>query len=458
MLSRHYRTGDAPWLRAAAAFVAVALLAAPAAVGCGGDEEPVPPMPPREPDKGDSPEAQGYQVGGLRAWYLIGNSVTSGTDTLEVAVMPTTAKPRYIYLWLDRGTPVKLTKRGGTFRAAVDIATIAPGAHEVLLAANGATKAFAQLTFQRSHPFYVVVSNDWDDPDSPDANLARQQALHDRHADLKITHFFGPYTFTDPAVAPTRATYLADLVKTMRDTYDDEIGLHIHPWCSFVEQAGLACRTSPSFGYANGDDTGYTVVLAEYSEEEMATMLAEADSIFIAHGLGKPLTFRAGGWTSQIHTLKALHAAGFVVDASGCNWSRLEAWQNVPGASLYAWNQANWATIDDLSQPYYPNVTDILTSVAPQVGILEAPDNGILADYVTTDEMVEIFQKNWDGTALTEPRALSVGYHPVSFGNPYYTNLDGALTHFDQHLASADAGPVSYATMSQLPFVWQPAR
>jgi hypothetical protein len=458
MTSRRRAWFGAPWNGAAAALVALALLVAPAAVGCGGDEDPVPATPPTEPDKGDSPEAQGYQLGGLRAWYLIGNSVTGGTDTLEVGVSPTTAKPRYIYLWLDRGAPVKLTRQGSVFSAAVDIADLAPGEHEVLLAANGATKAFAQLTFKRSHPFYVVVSNDWDDPDSPDANLARQQALHDTHADLRITHFFGPYTFTDPTVTADRATYLADLVTTMRDAYNDEIGLHIHPWCNFVEQAGLTCRTSPLFGYANGDDTGYTVVLSEYTEEEMGTMLAKADELFVAHGLGKPLTFRAGGWTSQIHTLKALFADGFVVDASGCNWSRLEQWQNVPGASLYAWNQANWAAIDDLSQPYYPSTTDILASDPPQVGILEAPDNGILADYATTAEMVEIFQKNWDGTALPEPRALSVGYHPVSFGVAYYNNLDGALTHFDQYLASADAGPVFYATMSQLPLVWQPAR
>jgi hypothetical protein len=442
----------------AAAILALALLVVPAAVGCGGEEESVPTAPPAEPDKGDSPEAQGYQVGAYRSWYLIGNEATAGTDTFEVAVTPTTAKPRSIYLWLDRGTPVKLTRQAGSFGAAVDIAALAPGEHEVLLAANGAAKAFARITFKRSHPFYVVVSNDWDDPDSPDANLARQQGLHDRHGEVKITHFFGPYTFTDPTVTTTRATYLADLVKTMRDTYGDEIGLHIHPWCNFVETAGLTCRTSPSFGYANGDDTGYTIVLSEYTQAEMATMLTRADEIFAAHGLGKPTSFRAGGWTAQIHTLKALAAAGFVVDASGCNWTRLEKWQNVPGASLYAWNQTNWATIDDLSQPYYPNVDDILAADPPQVGILEAPDNGILADYATTSEMVEIFEKNWDGSPLTEPRALSVGYHPVSFGQAYFDNLDGALTHYDQYLANADAGPVLYITMSQMPLVWKPAR
>jgi hypothetical protein len=433
-------------------------LLAPVAAGCGSAEDPVPTSPPVEPDKGDSPEAQGYQVGAYRAWYLIGNSVTSGTDTFEVAVTATTAKPRYIYLWLDGGAPVKLTKQGGTFSAAVDIAGLAPGQHEVLLAANGAEKAFAKLAFQRSHPFYVVVSNDWDDPDSPDANLARQQTLHDNHAAVKITHFFGPYTFTDPSVTAERATHLVDLVTTMRDTYGDEIGLHIHPWCTFVTEAGVECRTSPSFAYATGDTTGYTVAISDYTAEETATMLAKADELFIQHGLGKPTSFRAGGWAAQIHTLGALQAGGFVVDASGCNWSRLESWQTVPGATLYQWNEANWATIDDLSQPYYPNTTDILSADPPQVGILEAPDNGILADYVTTAEMVEIFQKNWDGTALTDPRALSVGYHPVSFGVGYFNNLDGALAHFDQFLASADAGPVFYITMSQMPFVWQPAK
>lgn len=441
-----------------AALLGLALLSAPAAGGCGAGDDPVPSAPPVAPDKGDSPEAQGYQVGAYRAWYLIGNDVTPGTDTFEVAVTATTARPRYIYLWLDGGAPVRLTREDATFTTAVDIAGLAPGTHEVLLAANGAAKAFARITFQRSHPFYVVVSNDWDDPDSPDANLARQQALHDRHAELKVTHFFGPYTYTDTSVTTERAAYLTDLVKTLRDRYGDEIGLHIHPWCNFVEAAGVTCRTSPSFAYADGDATGYTVVLADYTEEEMATMLAKADQLFTQHGLGKPVTFRAGGWTSQLSTLRALHAAGFTVDASGCNWRRIEYWSTVAGATLYQWNQATWTTIDDLSQPYYPSVDDLLSAAAPQVGILEAPDNGILADYITAEEMVEVFQKNWDGAALAEPRALSVGYHPVSFGASYYGRLDGALTHFDQFLASADAGPVSYVTMSQLPLVWKPAR
>jgi hypothetical protein len=424
---------------------------------CGSEAEPVPTTPPAEPDKGDSPEAEGYQLGGYRSWYLVGNSVTSGTDTFEIAVTATTARPRYIYLWIDGGAPVKLAKGGGSFTAAVDISGLAPGQHQVLLAANGAEKAFASVSFQRSHPFYVVVSNDWDDPDSPDANLARQQALHDQHAELKITHFFGPYTFTDTTVAAERVTYLANLVKTMRDTYGDEIGLHIHPWCNFVTAAGVECRTSPSFAYANGDATGYTTVLSEYTEEEMATMLAKADDLFVANGLGKPISFRAGGWTAQLSTLRALHGDGFVVDASACNWKRIWTWGLVDGATIYQWNQANWATIDDLSQPYYPSATDILASTPPQIGILEAPDNGILADYATTADMVEVFNKNWDGTALTEPRAISVGYHPVSFGAEYYSYLEGALVHFDQYRANADAGPVFYVTMSQLPLVWAPA-
>ena len=410
---------------------------------------------PAPPEKSDSPLDLGYEVTGVKAWYLVGDGLTPGQDALTVKVRPVAASPHTIRLWLDGGDPTTLTKAGTSFTATVDLAALGIGEHEVLLAADSSATAFARLTFRRSYPFYVVVSNDWDDPDNPDANLARQQALHDRHSALKLTHFVGPYTFTDPSVTAARARDLAQLVTALRDDYGDEIGLHIHPYCSFVEQTSVPCRTSPSYSEPVSDATGYTVSLAAYAETEMTALLAEAVAIFEAQGLGRPTSFRAGGWTAQIHTLRALAGAGFVVDASGCNWSRLEEWEGVAGTSLYDWVRANWATIDDTTQPYYPSADDMLASIPPQLAILEVPDNGILADYVTADEMIAILRENWDGSPLTEPRTLSIGYHPPSLSQAYFARIDGALTHIDGLLAQDDRGPISYTTMSALPLVWR---
>jgi hypothetical protein len=235
----------------------------------------------------------------------------------------------------------------------------------------------------------------------------------------------------------------------------DEIGLHIHPYCNFVTVAGVTCRTSPSFAYAS-DSTGYTVILASYTSDELAKMFAKATELFTAHGLPQPRTFRAGGWTADLHVLQALADAGHVADTSAVNWARLEEWEGRPGAQLYPWNRDHWNPIGNTSQPYYPSQTDVLADAAPHLPILEVPDNGALVDYVTGQEMIDIFHANFSGDALPAPRIYSIGYHPVDFSEDFFSRIDTALAEVDHHLASDDLGPVIYARVSDLPKVWRP--
>ena len=423
------------------------------AAGCGGtglEADPTDLQPPQVPGKAD----EAYAVEGARAWYLIGNALTPGDDAVELTIVPAEGT-RFIDTWLDREYKGRSRPVDGRVEIALDIEGLSPGSHEVLLGANEQTPAFAQIVFVRSHPIYVFVTNDWDDPDNPDETLARQERLHASHASLRITHFVGPYTFTDPSVTVERAALLADWVKGLRDAHGDEIGLHIHPYCSFVSSAGVTCRTSPSFAYAGGDTTGYTVYLSSYTKEEMAQLLVRADEIFDTAGLGKPTSFRAGGWTMAIPALEALAGGGFVADSSACNWRRLEEWEGAWGADLYPWNQEHWATIDERSQPYYPSVSDILSGDPPVVSLLEVPDNGILVDYVTSDEMIEMFHANWtEGSALEKPTAYVTGYHPPNFSEAFFTRVDTELTHIDRFLYASDTGPAIYATLSEAAVVW----
>jgi hypothetical protein len=206
--------------------------------------------------------------------------------------------------------------------------------------------------------------------------------------------------------------------------------------------------------YSAGDATGYTVQCSAYTDEEFTEMLLAADAIFEERGLGKPTSFRAGGWTAELGTLRALAAAGYLADGSANNWARLEEWQGQ--GTLYAWNMEHWASIGDTSQPYYPSEEDILASGEPSMPVLEVPDNGILVDYVSAEEMIEIFQANWDGeSALGQPVVYSIGYHPPNFISAYRLRISQALDHVEQFLASHDAGPVVYATMSEMAQVWQ---
>lgn len=412
---------------------------------CGSSDSQ--PSPPTENDPRFSVQVQRF--------LLAGDDLTPATTEMYVSVEAFPGGTTKVRGWLD-STPFDFTKDNEVFTGALNVEALPVGSYELLLSANGSDKAFAAFTVQKTHPYYVVLSTDWDDADSTDQSLAYQDALHDEHPGLLITHFVGPYTFTDPDLTPERVTLLADWVKSMKSEYEDEIGLHIHPYCHFVEEAGLECKTSPSTVYFNGDSSGYTVLCAAYSQPEFETLLAKSDELFMANGFGKPTSFRAGGWTADASTLKALYAKGYVADTSANNWGRMEEWEGVLNGVLYNWNKDTWSEIGDTSQPYYPTEEDIQSNQGTPIGILEVPDNGIMADYVSTEEMIEIFWANWDGTPLSAPVALSIGYHPApEFREEYYERIDEMLTFLDDHLAVNGDGPVVYARLSDLANVWK---
>src|SRR5690606_37637647 len=136
---------------------------------------------PVVPEPGDAPGAPSKaddlgQVSGLRGTYLVGNALTPGHDELSFTV-PGDAAAEVVDAWIDRRFAQRAFAGAEGFSFSIDVSELGPGEHEILLAADGAPVAFAQRFFVRSHPLYVVVSTDWDDPDIADANLRRQEAL-----------------------------------------------------------------------------------------------------------------------------------------------------------------------------------------------------------------------------------------------------------------------------------------
>src|SRR5688572_16550668 len=136
---------------------------------CDGAEPPIPDsLTP--PSKEDSSE---YQVSGARAWYLVGDALTPGHDKLELAIKGPSSSS-VVDLFLD-GRHAKRAYRTSTgWKFSLDITALPPGEHTVLLAADGDNQAFGQVVFNRSHPLYVAVSNDWDTGDHGDDKLERQ--------------------------------------------------------------------------------------------------------------------------------------------------------------------------------------------------------------------------------------------------------------------------------------------
>src|SRR5262245_37835809 len=221
---------------------ALSLVLLVAACGCtSGPPDPrvEPPTPPVENDFG-------YQVS-MPAWRLVGDALTPAQNQLAISIhAPDDIE--YIDVWIGPRPGVRLSfdDATGNFTGTFDVADLAIGTYDVLFASNSRTDAFAKLPLNRSSAYYVLMTTDWDFSDPSQQAQMRQDMMHVRHPELLITHFVGPYTYTDPLVTEQRRTELTTWLTTLRDTFGDEIGLHIHPYCNFVEDAGLTCITDQS--------------------------------------------------------------------------------------------------------------------------------------------------------------------------------------------------------------------
>ena len=392
----------------------------------------------------------------MPSWSLVGNAATPGQDQITIFVNAPSGTDT-VDVWLADLPVVRLDEQAdGVYGAQLDIKTLPLGTYEALFAANNSTTAFAKMTIHRSAPYYVIVTTDWDFPDPGQIAITYQDAMHRDHPELRMTHFVGPYTFTDPMMTAERKQELVGWLVKQRDTYDDEIGLHIHPYCNFVESAGLTCITDQSTVYPT-DETGYTIKLAAYTREQMGTLLDHANELFEANGLNRTRTFRAGGWTASLATVQALADKGFIADTSALNWARIEEWKDVQNGELYRWNMENWGPINDTSQPYWPSMNNVLATEPPTLSILEVPDNGVMIDYVSVQEMISLFDANWTGEVLQAPTTLMMGFHPAyGFNKQEYDRVNGFLHHADKYLAARGAGPVVYITLEDVVAAYKP--
>jgi hypothetical protein len=432
------------WTRTLALVVVTGLLA------CGDAPPPTRPAAPTANDPA-------FTMRSLMNWYIVGNGATPG-DELMTFFVDAPAGVERVDAWIDDATTsIELNRQpDGSFGVQVPLADYAPGVHEILLGADGASVGFAKMTFRRSAPYYVLVTTDWDFADPSQPAIGYQNAMHRDHPELRMTHFVGPYTFTDPAMTAERKAELVTWLLAQRDNFTDEIGLHIHPYCHFVEAAGVTCITDQSVVYSS-DPSGYTIKVGAYDRATFGKLLDKANELFEANGLNRPRTFRAGAWTATLDTLGALADKGFVADTSALNWARIEEWENQGNRELYRWNMANWTPIDDTSQPYWVSQSDVLLDTAPTLPILEVPDNGVMIDYVTLEEMNGLFDTNWDRAPLATPTSLMMGFHPApGFSNDEYRRVDGFLDYADMHLASRDLGPVVYITLEDIVRAYAP--
>ncbi len=263
----------------------------------------------------------------------------------------------------------------------------------------------------------LYISVDWEGRDLDGKNLTAFKEFRQDFPNTPILQFLNAAYFTKPNAD------INEIKKKIESVLlpIDEIGLHIHGWKSQFEACGIKFRNSPSFNSGgeifageNDLDIGHDIPISEYTTDELVKVIKHSKDLFKKLGWGVPKNFRCGGWISKPQVLAALEKEGFIGDYSAVPCKFLDGKRK--SNFLHDWLYPLWKDITPETQPY-------------KIGnILEWPNNGCLADYVTGKEMLQIFIQNWAAFQKSEKENwyLSIGFHQET-ADKFIKNLIEAL-------------------------------
>jgi hypothetical protein len=248
---------------------------------------------------------------------------------------------------------------------------------------------------------HIAVSVDWEGREISDENMDAFSSFRMVHPDVPLTHFLNAaYFCKDGADAQVVAQRIGALLHEK-----DELGLHIHPWKSLVESAGVTFRSTPTiWGVERPErkgwpDPGHDVSVESYTTDEFQKLVAYSTSILEDNGFDLSNSFRAGAWLAGPRVREAIRREGFVVDSSATDTK----WHTK--ISQYALPQMIreiWPDVTSITQPFWIST--------PAGDLLEMPDTGALADYVSAEQMaghISDAVARLDG----EDRYVHIGFH-----------------------------------------------
>lgn len=253
----------------------------------------------------------------------------------------------------------------------------------------------------------LLVTVDWEGRDLTDENLAAMEGLRAQFPDVKIVHFLNAAYFTKPSAVAS------DVRRAIARTLlpKDELGLHIHGWKRLFEASGVDFRFTPTFWGRTVDpdgpdcavDCGHDVPINLYTAEELEKVVGFSIDTLEANGFGRAKSFRCGGWVASQSVRDGIAAGGIRWDHSEVPTRFLA--EEIGSAPLYRTLQDIWTDATETSQPH---VLDVASGTLGEI-----PDNGALADYVTPDEMFEVFEANKAKFLAdrTKNVVVSIGFH-----------------------------------------------
>jgi hypothetical protein len=301
---------------------------------------------------------------------------------------------------------ISLTALGATACAVPTDAEPSPG-DETTATNEAATGAVPTIK--------VIVTVDWEGRELADENLAAMEKLRADYPSVRLTQFLNAAYFTKPgANADDVAAQIERAIRT-----NDELGLHIHGWKSLFEASRVTFRTGPTFwgGSVPEDDCdfdcGHEVAISAYTANELSKVIAFSVATLERNGFGHATSFRAGGWLAGTTVRSALTTQGFKYEHSSVPSTFLAG--ELAGLPLLSMVRSLWPTTTRSSQPY-------------KLGALtEVPDNGALADYVTSSEMLTVVDAAIATAKSTgTTRVVSIGFHQETAAD-YLPRVRGAL-------------------------------
>ena len=287
-------------------------------------------------------------------------------------------------------------------------------------AAESNDTASGDADYTNKGKIQLLVTVDWEGRDLRDDNLQAMKDLHARFPQVKVVNFLNAAYFTKEGADAegTKAKIESALGA------NDERGLHIHGWKSLFEAAGVTFINGPSFWGTplTPDqclyDCGHEVPISLYSTEDLRKVVRFSLDKLEAEGFGRAKSFRCGGWMAKDNVREAVAAEGLRYEESAVPTDFLR-----PKLSSYpvqGWLDELWAGTTQTTQPY-----EMSTAAG---SLVEVPDNGALADYVSPDQMFGTYAANkaaWQANPAST-QVVSIGFHEET-ASMYLPQLEKAL-------------------------------
>ncbi|MFC1647343.1 hypothetical protein ACFL1A_03605, partial [Patescibacteria group bacterium] len=286
----------------------------------------------------------------------------------------------------------------------------------------------------------IAWNIDWEGWSVPDVTLDQIDDISANYGNIPITHFFNPMVFAEKNINSAHTKKLTSWVIARQNKYDDEVAMHIHMFYELVRQSGVTSKNSPRWGFNSND--GYDVISTNYSKEDFKTILNWSMSQFAHNGLGIPLGYRAGGWFTDIKMLEVLQEAGFEYDSSGRdsnNWN---------GKKINPWS------LNNTTQPYYPSIDNINTSLDVNLNILEIPNNGGNSYEYNSDVLINNFKDNYSGGFSDTTKVVNYMSH-AQWANIEFPRIQKTLNYIFRYSYTSDNGPVLFTTLYNIKQQWK---